>query len=91
MTRYCAGKWRVQEDTKGSENHCILRLEQSLALSLPMPPPFDKILKYITCRQVRDCSEFFNTAACNTIVERDERREPVFPLSHTACQRARVA
>lgn len=48
-----AGTWNVEKDPDGSEDHCFLRLEQSLALSVPMPPPFDRILKFITCRQVR--------------------------------------
>jgi hypothetical protein len=50
MSRF-HGSWRVDPhpDRPGA---CISTLDQDIALGIWMPPPFDRILKAVSCRQV---------------------------------------
>lgn len=50
------GWWQVDSYPE-DPNACMTYLEQDLALGIYMPPPFDRILKGISCSQVRKIME----------------------------------
>ncbi|KAL4437978.1 hypothetical protein ABPG77_004199 [Micractinium sp. CCAP 211/92] len=51
------GRWQIRPHPADPEHACMSTLDQDLALGVPMPPPFDRILKRISCNQVRKIFE----------------------------------
>lgn len=47
------GRWQIRPHPADPEHACMSTLDQDLALGVYMPPPFDRILKRISCNQVR--------------------------------------
>lgn len=51
------GAWQVEPHPDDPEHCSISTLDQDLALAVSLPPPFNRILKGISCRQVRSIME----------------------------------
>ncbi|KAI3438693.1 hypothetical protein D9Q98_001113 [Chlorella vulgaris] len=51
------GRWTIRPHPKDPEHSSLSTLDQDVALNVSLPPPLDRILKRISCRQVRNIFE----------------------------------
>ncbi|PRW58793.1 NAD(P) mitochondrial isoform A [Chlorella sorokiniana] len=51
------GRWQIRPHPRDPEHASLSTLDQDLALGIYMPPPFDRILKRISCNQVKHIFE----------------------------------
>lgn len=55
-TACSAGEWRIDPHPEDPDS-CVSLLDQDLKLHVWLPPPFDRLLKSISCGQVRNIFE----------------------------------
>ncbi|KAI7844258.1 hypothetical protein COHA_002056 [Chlorella ohadii] len=51
------GRWQIRPHPRDPDHASLSTLDQDLALGIYMPPPFDRILKRISCNQVKHIFE----------------------------------
>jgi hypothetical protein len=57
IMRKFRGRWQIRPHPRDPEHASLSTLDQDLALGIYMPPPFDRILKRISCNQVKPIFE----------------------------------